>query len=116
MVDIVDYNIGHSVTLNPLIVVDMLQALTALTFKLDPGLCCFVQVMLIISNSKEMYEHALEVRRRNEPVCIEVADIRDQPIHDVLALKKCRDKSLKINKGNRIPKEVFQERALPYSS
>jgi hypothetical protein len=55
----------------------MLYVLAALVFKLDTGLCCFVQVISIVANSKEMYEHVLKVRPRNEPVCVEVADIHD---------------------------------------
>jgi hypothetical protein len=53
--------------LDPLLTVDVLQVLMAPAFKLNTGLCCPVQVILIIVNSNEVYEHVLEVMRRNEP-------------------------------------------------
>jgi hypothetical protein len=77
MLDTTNYSISLPETLDPLLAVNMLYVLAALAFKLDTGLCCFVQVISIVANSKEMYEHVLKVRPRNEPVCVEVADIHD---------------------------------------
>jgi hypothetical protein len=53
--------------LDPLLMVDVLQVLMAPAFKLNTGFCCLVQVNLIIVNSNDVYEHVLEVMRRNEP-------------------------------------------------
>jgi hypothetical protein len=66
MLDSIDHSIELPTRLDALLTVDVLQVMAALAFKLNTSLCCFVQVILIITNRKEMYEHALEGMRRNE--------------------------------------------------